>query len=674
MDILYLVVPLLLIGVVLAAVWLERWSVPVILIALGLGILFGSDVLNLWHFDDVELTKKVANLALIFILFQGGFATKREDLRAVALPALGLATWGVLLTAALTFACLRFALGWPAEVALLLSVIISSTDAAATFSILRRQALPRKLASTIEIESAANDPMAILTTLIVVDAFASGASHDWRTVPLFLWKFAVGPLLGWLIAQAALKVFDRLNPQDRGYYYVLLLGVVLLTFGATERVGASGMLAAFTAGLVMGNSRFVYRQGVANFAAALSMIANIGLFVLMGVLVFPGQWGAIWFDGVLLFAVLAFVARPLAVWLGTLGMGIPWRHRHFMSWAGLRGAVPIVLATYPMAAGLEVGEKVFNLVFFAVLLSVSLQGSTLAWFARRLGLSGPQRPMPRYGLDLVTMARSKLGLIVVDLPGPKGRPGARVRDLVLPSEALITLIARGDEVVPPTGNTRLRGWDQVTVLARPDDEERVRRALLARFESEEPADAAEPGPSSGAGPAGVPAAVEALHGHAVLLGHGRVGAILAGMLRRANRPCVVIEQDALIVERLSRQGVLALAGPADSSAVLERAGIAHARMLLVTIASVIETRTAIEYAQRVNPQIDVIARVHFADQRDRLERLPRTRTVHGEEELAYAMARLALGDFGLTEREADRWVEDARAGSRGAATAPEPSG
>ncbi len=675
MDTLYIVVPLLLIGVVLAAVWLERWSVPVILIALGLGILFGSDVLKLWHFDDVELANQVANLALVFILFQGGFVTKREDLRAVALPAIGLATWGVLLTAALTFVCLRFALGWPFQISLLLSVIISSTDAAATFSILRRQALPRKLASTIEIESAANDPMAILTTLVVVEAFASGANQGWLTVPLFLWKFMAGPALGLLLARAAIKVFDRLNPQDRGYYYVLLLGVVLLTYGAAELVGASGMLSAFTAGLVMGNSKFVYRQGVANFAAALSMIANISVFVLMGVLVFPSQWGEIWIDGVLLFAVLTFVARPLAVWFGTIGMGISRRDHHFMSWAGLRGAVPIVLATYPMAAGLEVGERVFNLVFFAVLLSVSIQGSTLGGFARRLGLSEPQRrPMPRYGLDLVTMARSELGLIVVDLPGPKGRPGARVRDLVLPPEALITLIARGNEVVPPTGNTRLRGWDQVTVLARPVDEARVRKALLARFESEAPGEAAEPEQALTTLSADEQAAIEALRGHAVLLGHGRVGKILARMLRRAQKPYVVIEQDGLIVERLRRQGVLALVGSADSCEALDRAGIAHARMLLVTIASVIATRTAIAHAKKVNPEIDVITRVHSTDQRDRLERLERTRTVHGEEELAYAMARLALSDFGLTEEEAERWVADARSSSGGAAPAPEPAG
>lgn len=481
MEIPYIIVPALLILVVLAAVWLDRFSVPVILVALGAGILFGSDVLNLWHFDDVALTNHVATAALVFILFHGGFATKLSDLRAVALPAAGMATWGVVLTALVSFGCLWGLLGWSCEKALLLSTVISSTDAAATFSILRRQALPPRLSSTLEVESAANDPMAILLTLAAIEVLSSGDARGWSTIGLFLWKFAAGPALGWLLARGALWVFDQLRPQDRGYYYVLLLGVMLLTYGATELLHASGMLAVFTAGLVMGNRRFTYRQGVLNFSAAFSTIANIGVFVLMGVLVFPSRWSAYWFDGLLLFAVLTFVSRPLAVWVGTMGMKIDARSKVFCSWAGLRGAVPIVLATFPLSAGLAVGEDVFNLVFFAVILSVLVQGSTLGAVARWLGLSKPSRPMHRYGLELVTMAQSELDLVVVDLPDPEGAPGPRIRDLVLPQRAVIILIVRGDQVIVPQGDTRLLGWDRITALARAADEETVRAALLAPF-------------------------------------------------------------------------------------------------------------------------------------------------------------------------------------------------
>lgn len=482
MDIVYIVVPSLLIAVVLASVWLDRWSVPVILVALGVGILFGSDALNVWHFDDIALTSEIANLALVFILFHGGFVTKLSDVRAVALPAGGLATWGVLLTSAVTLVALWKGLGWGFEKSLLLSVIISSTDAAAIFSILRRQALPSRLSSMVEIESAANDPMAILLTVVVVERLASGSAEGTLVVLMFLWKFTAGPVLGWMTARGAIAVFNRLNPQDRGYYYVLLLGVVLLTYGLAETAQASGMLAAFTAGFVMGNRRFVYRQGVRNFSAALSTIANIGVFVLMGLLVFPSEWGGVWRDGLVLFAVLTLLARPVAVFIGTLGMGIAVREKLFVSWAGLRGAVPIVLATYPLVAGVPMGREIFNLVFFVVILSVCVQGASLGWVSRALGLAQPSRPKPRYGLELVTMAHSALDLVVVDLPDPKGREGPKIRDLLLPQGAIITLITRGDEVVVPRGNTRLLGWDQLTVLARVEDEEEVRRALAQAFD------------------------------------------------------------------------------------------------------------------------------------------------------------------------------------------------
>lgn len=665
MTLVYVVIPLLLLAVVLAAVWLDRWSVPTILVALGLGIVCGSDLLNLWYFDDYRLANDIANVALVFILFQGGLATKREDLRAVALPAGGLATWGVILTAGALFGVLHGLLGWPLDKSLLLSVVISSTDAAATFSILRRQSLPKRLGSTIEIESAANDPMAILMTLVVVEALSTGDSGGWLVVPLFAWKFVAGPLFGWAIARGAVAVFDRLDPQDRGYYYVLLVSIVLLSYGLTELAHGSGMLAAFTAGLVMGNRRFVYRQGIRNFSAALSTIANIGVFVLMGVLVFPRQWGSIWLDGVILFVVLTMVARPAAVWLGTLGMKIGFRERHFVAWAGLRGAVPIVLATYPMAAGIPVGQDVFNLVFFAVLLSVAIQGSTLGPLARLLRLSTPARPAHRYALDLVTMAHSELDLVQVDLPDPRGRPGPRIRDLILPSRAVITLITRGNEVVPPNGNTRLLGWDRVTVLCRPQDEPAVAAALLGPFETPPVVLGGQPAAaptSHGLADGPLDSALASLRDHVVLVGHGRVGTVLAGLLHARGTAFVVVEQDQVTVAALRARGLLALAGEGAIPALLDRARIGTARLLLVTSPDPMAARAAVEHATRVNPTIEAVCRVHQDAQRDLLHRLPRTQCVHGERELAFAMARLMLRCFGLSAMESEAVVIDARRG------------
>ncbi len=666
MQTVYIIGPLLLLGVVVAAVWLDRFSVPVILVALGLGLLAGSDVLGLWHFDDVELANQVANASLVFILFHGGLVTKRSVLRAVALPAGGMATWGVVLTAATVFCVLYVGLGWPSDRSLLLAAVISSTDAAATFSILRRQSLRPRLASTIEIESAANDPMAILLTVVVVGALTSGTGLGFMILPVFAWKFVAGPVVGWLLARAALAIFDRLNPQDRGYYYVLLLAVVLLTYGLAELAKASGMLAVFTAGLVMGNRKFIYQQGVRNFSAALSVIANIGVFVMMGLLVFPSQWSSLWLDGIVLFLVLTLVARPAAVWLGTLGMGFSAKERAFMSWAGLRGAVPIVLATYPMAAGIPVGQDVFNLVFFAVILSVGIQGSTLGVLARRFALSTPSRPQPRYGLELVTLAHSDLDLIVVDLPDPKGRPGPRIRDLTLPPGAMLTLVARGDEVVAPTGNTRLLGWDQVTVLAHARDEADVRSALLEPFDRpalpEEPETRAldeSPADPLGAERNGP------FRGHVVLLGHGDVGSVLTRFLRLREIPIVVIEQDETTATALRAQGVHVLHGHGEDPELLGRAGIEDARMFLVTATQPVAARRAIEHARRLNPELDVIARVHHDSLLSALSGLPRTRVVQGDVELAYAMARLMLLASGTSAIETEALIFDARRGEPG---------
>lgn len=657
---LYILAPLLLLGVVLAAVWLDRWSVPVILVALGLGITCGSDVLGLWHFDDARLANEIANVALVYILFHGGFSTKRADLRAVALPAGGLATWGVLLTGAATFAFLHLVLGWASETALLLGAIISSTDAAAIFSILRRQSLPPRLSSTLEIESAANDPMAILMTLLVVGHLSSGDGHGLSVFGVLLWKFIAGPAIGWLLARAALAIFDRLNPQDRGYYYVLLLAVVLLTYGIAELAQASGMLAVFVAGLVMGNRRFIYKQGVRNFSAALSVIANLGMFVMMGLLVFPAQWKGLWVDGIILYLTLTLFARPAAVWLSTFGMGIRSKERLFMSWAGLRGAVPIVLATYPVAAGLSAGEEVFNLVFFAVLLSVAIQGSTLGSLARWLGLSVPAKPQPRYGLELVAMAHSELDLIVVELPGPAGRPGPRIRDLVLPPRALLTLISRGDSVVAPSGNTRLLGLDQVTVLARAVDEDEVRAALLSPFHLPDTDRGPHPrlldveaGPQDSRGGG-------ARQEHVVLVGHGRVGAVLARLLLARGVPFVVIEQDPTTTADLVRQGIAAIGGSAEDPRVLDSAGIRNAKLLLVTSAEAMAVRRVVEYAHQVNPSLEAIVRVHQDAQRDFLRAFPLTRCVQGEVELAYAMARRMLHAIGTSAIEAEAILIDAR--------------
>ncbi|MCK9263847.1 MAG: cation:proton antiporter, partial [Deltaproteobacteria bacterium] len=255
-------------------------------------------------------------------------------------------------------------------------------------------------------------------------------------------------------------------------------------YGIAESIGTSGMLAVFIAGYVMGNKPFVHKQGVTNFSAALSTVANVGMFVLLGLQVFPHQWAELWPEGIVLFVALTFIARPLAVGLGTIRMNLKWKEKVFIAWAGLRGSVPIILATYPAAAGMAIGQEVFNLVFFAVLLSIAVQGNTMGVLARWLKLIRPMRPRPLFNLELVTMSDSDFDLIVVDLPGPKGVIGTAIADLSLPPGAVITLITRGRGLVVPKGSTQLRGWDQVTVLAHANEEEEIRSVLLSAIPAE----------------------------------------------------------------------------------------------------------------------------------------------------------------------------------------------
>jgi cell volume regulation protein A len=540
-NIVYLAIPLILLSVVVSAVHLDKKSIPVILVALFAGIIFGKDGLKFWQFNNMILANQVANLALVFVLFHGGFCTEKNNLKLVALPAVGLASWGVILTAVFTFVCLYFILGWDKNLALLLAVIISSTDAAAIFSILRKQPLGQKLSSTIEIESAANDPMAILLTIVTVQTLTSSENLSFNVfVGQFLWKFVAGPIFGYVIAKMTVRLINRLTPQENGYYYIILLCTALFTYGFTETLNASGMLAVFTAGIVLGNMQFVHKQGVYNFSSAISMISNILLFVLLGVLVEPRNWfnENMVLKGILLFVFLSFVARPAAVFLGTIGMRIPLKSRLFIAWAGLRGAVPIVLATYPTAHGMENGMEIFNLVFFAVLLSLMIQGSSLGKVAKLLKLSTESRPEPPYSLEFFTKndmeAGQKITVFTIDLPDPEGAKGPLIRDLKLPENTLLLMIARrqrvsslfrktqkiislirerhGEEVkeledktwavfnkinekkafnrdeeedvwqvLPPRGDTALCGWDQITVLSKVEDEEKIREVLLDSF-------------------------------------------------------------------------------------------------------------------------------------------------------------------------------------------------
>lgn len=468
-------------GVVFAARVTSRLNTPLILIALGVGIIFGSDVSGLVYFDDAALTQQLANIALIFVLFNGGFGTRRDRVQRVLAPSLNLATLGVLLTAGISTLFFHFVCSWDLLRSALIGVIISSTDAAAIFSILRNSPINPRLASIIELESAANDPMAIIATTFVIQFALIGVNSPLQTVLLLIWQLLGGIALGLGIGFIGLQLFRRLKDLDRAYFFILALSIMLLAYGLADLCKASGMLATFFCGFFLGNARFPYKKTVGHLLEALSAIANVGLFVLLGLLVFPRQFSHIWLQGVIVFLVLSFIARPLAVLLASLGKKYAWKERLFLSWSGIRGAVPIVLATYPAAAGLEGSSDIFNIVFFAVVLSVLVQGTTLGKVAKLLGLQGKNQVQPRQILELTTVNDSEMELMEWYIDPDFFKGSLLLKDLELPEGCSVSMINRSEEILVPRGKTLMLPGDVLFILCSVKNAEAVETALRNTF-------------------------------------------------------------------------------------------------------------------------------------------------------------------------------------------------
>jgi cell volume regulation protein A len=478
----YLLAAFILIAVVLMANMVNRWNVPLIIIALGMGIFFGSDVTGLIYFDDAMLTAKLATAALIFVLFAGGFDTKRDSIKSILGPSVTLATLGVLITAFATAGILCLMLRWDFSYALLVGAIISSTDAAAIFSILRTRSIQPRLASIINLESAANDPMAIISVTFLVEFLDANIQGPVDTILSLVWQLAGGVGLGVLIGYIGMMMLNKSRNVDRGYFYILLVGIVLLAFGLADVLKASGMLAVFFAGFVIGNQKFPYKRDVGTFVEALSTVSNVGLFVLLGLLVFPKEFIEIWKPGVVVFLVLLLVGRPLAVLLCTMFGKFNWKDRVFMSWSGIRGAVPIVLATYPLAGGVENSHQIFNIVFFAVTLSVLIQGTTIGKLAELLKLIVKAKPQSTHSMELVTILDSDLELTEIHIDEDFYTGQATVSMLDLPAEATITMINRKNNILAPRGATVLMPGDIIFVLASPKDIEMIRNVILGSFQ------------------------------------------------------------------------------------------------------------------------------------------------------------------------------------------------
>lgn len=480
-----LIIGSILVFMVILAFFSKKRNIPLIIIALITGIIFGSDVTGIIYYDNAELTKHFANIALVFVLFYGGFGTKEADLKPVIKVTLVLATFGVLLTATITGIIFSFVSGWDIKTALLLGAIISSTDAAAVFSILRTKTIKKEISSITEIESAANDPMAILTTTFLISLIVGSNAGIGTSILWVIWQLVVGVLLGILLGKVFSYIFDKIKKIDIGYYYLFVIGSILFCYGLADFLKASGMIAVFFMGYIMGNKKLPFKSGISSFLETLSFISNVGLFVLLGLLVFPKQFSSIWGLGVLVFVIITFISRPLSVFVCTLFNKFTLKERIFMSWSGIRGAVPIVLATYPIAAGIDKNSEIFNIVFFAVGLSILIQGTTIGKLASIFNLTVKSKNKPIQTMELVTILETNYDLIEVEIDKEVFSKECKISDLKLEKDVTITMINRNDKIIAPSGSIIIKPGDVLFILVQQNKIKEVTKSILSKFINQE---------------------------------------------------------------------------------------------------------------------------------------------------------------------------------------------
>jgi cell volume regulation protein A len=449
-------------GSVLVALGASRVGVPSLVVFLGLGMLLGSDGPGGIDFSDAGVARTVGVVGLTAILYEGGLSSSWRGLRSVAGPAALLATVGVLATALLTApaAHLLFDLPWGQSV--LLGAVVASTDAAAVFATLRHTDIRPRLARTLEAETGLNDPVAIALTLGLITWIEEPGGGFLQVVVEIGRQLGLGLVVGGVLAVMAGWLFARIPPSIGAFAPVASVAVAALSFGAADVIGGSGFLAVYLVGLAVGTTPSRYRGQIVAFHQGLAFLAQVTLFVVLGLLVFPHRLAGVAWAGLALAVLLVVVVRPLAVWISTAVNRFTVGERVLLGWAGLRGAAPIVLATFALSAGIDKAETIFNAVFFVVVVSTLLQGTTLERLARRLCLVDLRPRIAAAPLEVDALG--PLQLAEFDVAGEHAIANAPVSKLGLPQHALIALITRGADTIPPRGSTVIHPGDRLYVL------------------------------------------------------------------------------------------------------------------------------------------------------------------------------------------------------------------
>lgn len=442
------------------------FGVPTLILFLAIGMIAGADGLGL-YFDDPHIAQLIGIVSLNFILFSGGLDTDWKSVRPILWQGVSLSSLGVLLTAVTLGVFVWAVTDFTIYEGLLLGSIVSSTDAAAVFSILRSRnlALKSQLRPTLEMESGSNDPMAYVLTVGCLGLVVNQQMDLLSLIPFFLQQMAIGAVGGIFFGKISIFIINKIKLDFEGLYPVLVIALMFITFSTTDFVGGNGFLAIYLCAVYLGNQDFIHKRSILRVFDGLAWLMQIVLFLTLGLLVFPTEIIPVMGIGILVSLFLILVARPLSVFISLIPFRMRFRRRVYVSWVGLRGAVPIVFATYPLIAGIEKADMIFNIVFFISVTSVLIQGTTLSLVAKWLHVALPEKVKQRSSVDLFLSERARTVMAEIEIPDDGYAAGKEIVELHLPGTALIALINRNGKFLVPGGSTVIEPGDVLIVVS-----------------------------------------------------------------------------------------------------------------------------------------------------------------------------------------------------------------